>query len=367
MAYIFLDNNYKLHQHPVVFKPSFIPLFALMTRFSLLSLFSMAVAALCPQAIADAPNVCIATFQGGRAAAISYTFDDGLRDQATLAAPMLERAGFRGTFFIIASLVPDTEEEAAAKKPGTKGGISWPRLKEMSEHGHEISNHTWSHHNLIKLDDAALKDEIDKADQCITEKIGIFPPTLAYPGNGHDDRVRTAALCNHLATRDTCTGFGKPDFTAEKANAWADEKISKRQWGVVMIHGIETGYDAFSSAQVLQDHLDYVKAHTDQIWVDTFANIARYVQERDSATLTSTVKPHEVTCAMECPPTPPEKLSQPESVRTLNAPLTVVIEVRGAVKAQALRAGQSLPVRMEPDRICVDWIPGPTPVTITWQ
>lgn len=337
-------------------------------QLSILAIIPLAFAAASPKAVADAPVIRVAAFQGDRAAAISYTFDDGLGDQATLAVPMLERAGFHGTFFIIPSLIPDTDAEADAKKPGDKGRISWPRLKEMAAHGHEIGNHSWSHANLRKLDEAALHEQIDWADQRIVEKLGIFPLTFCYPGNGHDDSIRATVLRNHLATRDRCTGFGKLDFTAAKGNAWADEQISKRQWGVVMIHGIEAGYDAFSSAQVLQDHLDYVKQHEDQIWVDTFANVARYTQERDSAKLTFSIKPNEVTCVMECAPTP-EGLPQPtEAVRkSLNFPLTIVVEVPGAVKAQAVSAGQPLPVHVAPNKICVDWVPGPTPVTITWQ
>jgi hypothetical protein len=37
--------------------------------------------------------------RGDRAAAVSYTFDDALRDHAELAAPLLEMFGFRGTSF----------------------------------------------------------------------------------------------------------------------------------------------------------------------------------------------------------------------------------------------------------------------------
>ena len=43
----------------------------------------------------DIPKVRIAPFKGDKACAISYTFDDALRDQSILAAPMLEKYGFR--------------------------------------------------------------------------------------------------------------------------------------------------------------------------------------------------------------------------------------------------------------------------------
>ena len=47
-----------------------------------------------------------------------------------------------------------------------------------------------------------------------------------------------------------------------------------------MIHGIEIGYDHFPDRKIFESHLQYVKDHEAQIWADTFANVARYVQER---------------------------------------------------------------------------------------
>src|SRR5262245_44670848 len=98
----------------------------------------------------DAVSVRIARFDGDRAAAISYTFDDNTRDQYTLAVPMLDECGFKGTFFVIAGKTAATPEEGVQKKANGNvrnlwGGISWPELKTMASHGHEIASHTWSH------------------------------------------------------------------------------------------------------------------------------------------------------------------------------------------------------------------------------
>src|SRR6266576_3927827 len=81
-----------------------------------------------------APPARIAHFAGDRAAAISYTFDDNLRDQYTLAVPMLNEVGFKGTFFVIAGKTAETPEEGEQKKEDGNvrnlwGGISWPELK----------------------------------------------------------------------------------------------------------------------------------------------------------------------------------------------------------------------------------------------
>jgi len=72
-----------------------------------------------------------------------------LRDQYDVAVPLLNKYGIHATFFVIPGRTPETNEEAAKKKPGEWGGISWPQLRELAANGHEIANHTWMHTPLI--------------------------------------------------------------------------------------------------------------------------------------------------------------------------------------------------------------------------
>lgn len=305
------------------------------------------------------PQVTIAPYQGNRQSAISYTFDDGLRDQLELAAPMLESCGFRGTFFIITSLVPETKEEAAAKPPGKNGGISWPELHDLQSRGHEIANHTWAHKNLLKLNDEECREEIGKARTQINEKLGTPPLTFCFPGNAQDDRTRAIALENHVAVRQQQRGFGKPQFTTEEANKWANQVIAGKTWGVVMIHGIVVGYDAFSSPEVLRDHLQYVQGMTDKVWVGTFSDVARYLRQRQEATLSVQRTETGIVCSINSPLDP----------AIYNVPLTLVVEAPGVQTATALGllSGKAAPVRILPERLLVDWSPADGPVSIDWR
>lgn len=47
----------------------------------------------------------IAKYRGNKECAISYTFDDGLKEHYTTVAPRFEELGFRGTFWINGSKV----------------------------------------------------------------------------------------------------------------------------------------------------------------------------------------------------------------------------------------------------------------------
>ena len=81
-------------------------------------------------------NVYVARYKQDKACAISYTFDDGLAEHYTLVAPQLEKRGFRGTFWICGSNINKDNRNITDTTR-----MPWPQLKEMSDKGHEISNH----------------------------------------------------------------------------------------------------------------------------------------------------------------------------------------------------------------------------------
>lgn len=306
----------------------------------------------------ESAPVRIARFDGDRAAAISYTFDDGNRDHYTIVDPMLRDFGFRGTFFIIGNPTPDTSAEAQAKKPGSQGGVSWEELRELAGRGHEIANHTWTHKQLTKLSDADLRAEIDRNIAAFKEKLGFEPLTFCYPGNGKNDYVRSVVLEKHLAARDFQFEIGTEKMTAADANALVDKYVAKKDWGVAMIHGIESGYHPLSSRDVFREHLAYVKKNEDKVWVDTFANVARYIAERDAAKLDIlSAQPGATKFTVN------SDLAKPP----YNVPLTVVVDASNVREAKATRNGEKLPTKIQAGKILISAVPDSTPVEVAWK
>ena len=301
------------------------------------------------------PAVRIARFSGDCSAAICYTFDDNLRDQFTLAVPMLNDVGFKGTFFVIAGKTPET----AIPEPNQKNpprNISWAELKEMSNQGHEIANHSWSHAKFTTLPPAELEAELSKAYEAINAHIGKPPLTLAFPGNASNPEVRTACLKYHVTLRTYQYGIGGKS-TIQSLNTWTDSLIAGKKWGVAMLHAIVLGYDQLTNPEILRAHLKYVKTSESDIWVDTFANIARYERERDDTKLQITKSDDKLTCIVKSALDP----------QRYDVPLTIVIAAPGVTSARAKRAGQKLPVRIGKEAIYVDAAPGRQPVVITWK
>jgi peptidoglycan/xylan/chitin deacetylase (PgdA/CDA1 family) len=305
-----------------------------------------------------APQARIAKFADDRAAAISYTFDDNLRDQYTLAVPMLNEFGFKGTFFVIPGATAETPDEGKLKadRPRAWGGISWPELKEMSDEGHEIASHTWSHPNLQKLPVEEVDAQFGKASGAITSRIGKPPLTVAFPFNASTPELKAAALKYHVAYRSYQTSVGgKSSVTS--INAWADVLVEEKKWGVMMIHGIEKGYAALSDPEILRHHFAYVKSHERDVWVDTFANVARYEKERDDAKLEFVSEGATATCVIRSTLDP----------QRYNVPLTLVISAASATSASAERAAEALPVRVRDGAVYVQAAPNAQPITVRWK
>ncbi|MCU0399408.1 MAG: polysaccharide deacetylase family protein [Algoriphagus sp.] len=100
---------------------------------------------------------------------IVISFDDTRADHFLAAAPILEKYGFRGVFFIMTVSI------------GKSGYMTKAQIKELSDRGHAIGHHTWDHQDLRKLPADQWKIQIDKPKALLEEIIGKKVTSLAYP------------------------------------------------------------------------------------------------------------------------------------------------------------------------------------------
>jgi peptidoglycan-N-acetylglucosamine deacetylase len=97
---------------------------------------------------------------------IALTFDDG--PSATLTPKLLDLLAARhlkATFFVVGQNAADHPEI----------------LKRAVREGHEIGNHSWSHPNLGKMSDDAVRRELQKTDDAIAAAIGKRPTLMRPP------------------------------------------------------------------------------------------------------------------------------------------------------------------------------------------
>lgn len=203
-------------------------------------------------------TLAIAPYKGDKACAISYTFDDGLAEQYSLVAPQFEKRGFRGTFAINGSKI---NSDGGLTTDTTR--MSWSQVKDLSDRGHEISNHGWKHKNFARFPLEEIREDIYKNDSAIFTNTGVMPRTFVYPNNNKKEEAKKIAVQNRVGTRTKQRSIGSKS-TPQNLESWVNTLIETNDWGVGMTHGLTYGYDAFRDPQRFWDHLDQVKAKEDK-------------------------------------------------------------------------------------------------------
>jgi peptidoglycan/xylan/chitin deacetylase (PgdA/CDA1 family) len=126
----------------------------------------------------------------GRGRVAALTFDDGLADGLEVAAPLLERLGAVGTFYVCPGWFGGSHplvEGDAARLLDADG------VRELQRRGMEIGSHTMTHEDLRLLSDAELDAQLRDSKGALEEVTGRPCRTLAYPYGLYDERVVAAA------------------------------------------------------------------------------------------------------------------------------------------------------------------------------
>lgn len=235
---------------------------------------------------AQQSQVSITPFYGGRQAALSLTFDDGLQDQYTLAFPQLRKRGLKATFAVIGSRVGGLIRSKQDREQGIDGTpcMTWSQLREMAADGQEIASHGWAHRAVTRLNADELEQELCKNDSAIEAEVGRRPLTFVYPGNNKS--AETIARCEwgRVGSRTFQLSLGSKR-TTPFLRKYIDDLIRRGEWGVTMTHGIAQGYDHFLDPQVLWTFLDDICAKQDQLWIAPLRDVAAYVKEREASKL----------------------------------------------------------------------------------
>ena len=102
---------------------------------------------------------------------VMINFDDGRKSQLIYAKPILDKYGFKASFFIICG------------RAGTeRSSMNWQDIAELKKDGMDIESHSMTHTNLNRLSTNALKFEIGGSKQCFA-KHGYNTPIFGYPFN----------------------------------------------------------------------------------------------------------------------------------------------------------------------------------------
>lgn len=120
---------------------------------------------------------------------ICFTWDDNCLAHSSILAPEFLDRGLRCTFYI---------------NPGLAGFQSFlPHYKRLSEERFEIGSHGFRHDNYSDMTLDGFERELEKAASSITEHIGVYPSTFAFPYHDFNEETLGISKKFHLETRNT--------------------------------------------------------------------------------------------------------------------------------------------------------------------
>lgn len=124
--------------------------------------------------------------------ALVLTFDDGHISNHDLALPILDKFGFKATFFVTAGFI------------GTGTTVSWEQIRALHAAGMEIGSHTLTHRPPSTLSDNELREELVKSRQILEDGLGASVTSISSPTGFFNPRMR--AIAREVGYKALCFG-----------------------------------------------------------------------------------------------------------------------------------------------------------------
>ncbi|HEX8843167.1 MAG TPA: polysaccharide deacetylase family protein [Pyrinomonadaceae bacterium] len=234
---------------------------------------------------------------GDAEAAISLSYDDGRGSHLDHVVPDLDRAGFRGTFYLTINSAINVTTRVR----------EW---QDVFERGHEIGNHTMNH-PCSNDSDANLKDytpsmiqaEVRDAAMWLDQNIGRDEyRTFAYPcgelgigdqeKNTYDgDAYANAVQAYHFAARLANGSLNDPAVVAQNPlrigaiGIYGEDikpclnhfrqTIAIKGWAVLFLHDVGTSSQHGISRNFHREILQHLQGK--EYWVAPVKEVAKYI------------------------------------------------------------------------------------------
>jgi peptidoglycan/xylan/chitin deacetylase (PgdA/CDA1 family) len=151
---------------------------------------------------------------------IAITFDDGYKDNLTIAAPLLSIRNIPFTVFVAPRLITC----------GDKRYLDKYTLKELSCYPNvTIGAHGFNHIKLTDLDENKILKELYDSKHFLEDIIGMPVCTMSYPHGGRSDRIEELVkhAGYHLAASSKA-GLNYSEFNPfclKRTDIWTDDSL----------------------------------------------------------------------------------------------------------------------------------------------
>ena len=201
--------------------------------------------------------------------AVILTFDDGYKSQYTNAKPILDKYGYKATFYIVCNNVGGGEGQV---HPNVK--MTWEEIIALYNEGHDIGSHTMSHDDLDSLSEKGIEYEVGGSKECLFDQ-GIIPTSFSYPTNTGAENVavvNTVAKYYDIARTANdplmylhCDGFKEEESSQTDCRTFSDDgelsfvnRYSIMGWS----HDAERRDNSYSDSEMLDRFIEVVNSQS---------------------------------------------------------------------------------------------------------
>lgn len=200
----------------------------------------------------------------------------------------------------------------------SKDTTTWEDFKAYAAEGHEIASHTVTHPRLSVLNEVNLLYELEQSKADIIKYVGVrYTFSAECPYGTENERVMEYAHKIYPALRNRMPApyldelnrsSKRQPYPSNKEiiqwqrgplkninmatmKSWVDTCLAHDNiWLVLVFHGVDSiGWEPRTGAE-LQEYFSYIKSKESEVWVATFGDVTKYMRERKSAVIKTSVQ-----------------------------------------------------------------------------
>jgi glycosyltransferase involved in cell wall biosynthesis len=173
---------------------------------------------------------------------VIITLDDGYRDNAELAFPLLRRHGAVATIFAVSGSLGGRNTWSVGSEVWGRPLLSWPEVESLRRTGVRFGAHTKTHASLPELSPEERQDEISGSCQQLERRLGPIRH-FAYPYGHVDaatlDAVRSIGLTTAAGIEEGRNSFATPLLRLRRCEVRGTDSLFR--FAVMLVLGKRPG------------------------------------------------------------------------------------------------------------------------------
>lgn len=160
---------------------------------------------------------------------VVITVDDGYADNYSVAYPILQRYGFKATFFLVSSKVGGTNNWDESGRLRDRALMAWAQIREMQEGGMTFGAHTRTHPVLTVLAPDRARAEIAGSRAELEQELGQPVLLFSYPHGEYDETTRSiveqAGYSGACSVRTGLNSPTTPNFELRRSEVYGTDSL----------------------------------------------------------------------------------------------------------------------------------------------